>query len=394
MNLSTSEKILIYSSKILMSANELEQLNENLRQIADWELMAQLLVKRGVAPMLYAKRELLAAWAETPETFRYAIESAYSSTLMRSMVLYNAFAELLAAASALPQAPVIIPLKGVYLSEWLYTDIALRMFSDIDILVKLQDAEVVLGLLRQLGYKTSKSPGVSEFTDRHDEIVHYLPMVHGAVSVEVHIKLHHSSKHYAINTEAVIESSYQSILHGLPVQAMEFHDLLIHTCVHIDKHFIGGNLSFRSFTDLVNLLEVQSSTLNWEYLLQRCEMHSCTNTVMGYIVLVSEFYSVALPAAITNKYSTLATKGDKKLFLHYLHGGKLHPTQVSTHLNNISNIKELHIKLIYLWEIIFPSHAFMIQKYCPKPLKRSKNWWLWYPYRWAIGVKELVKFIK
>ena len=388
MQLSTSEKILIYSSKIHLSANELELINESLGRVDNWEQMTMLLVKRGIAPMLYVKWELLAVWAETPKTFRYAIESAYSSTLMRSMVLYNAFAELLTAASTLPQAPVIIPLKGVYLSEWLYTDIALRMFSDIDILVKPQDAEVVLELLRKLGYKESKSPGVSEFTDRHDEIVHYRPMVRGAVSVEVHVKLHRSSKHYAINTEAVIESSHQSILCGMSVHAMELHDLIIHTCVHIDKHFRGGNMSFRSFTDLVNLLEVHSSALNWEYLQQRCKLHSCTNTVMSYIVLVSEFYNVALPADITTKYSSLVTESDKKLFLHYLHGGKLQPSQLNSHLNNISNIKDLHIKLIYLWEIIFPSRAFIITKF---KIKNKHTVWFYYVYRWCIGIKGIFK---
>ena len=391
MQLSTSEKILIYSSKINLSANELELINESLGKVADWEQLALLLVKRGIAPMLYAKRELLAVWAETPETFRYAIESAYSSTLMRSMVLYNAFAEVLTAALALPQALVIIPLKGVYLSEWLYTDIALRMFSDIDILVKPQDAEVVLELLRQLGYKEAASEGVSEFTDQHEEIVHYRPMVRGAVSVEVHVKLHRSSKRYAIKTEAVIESSYKSTLCGMSVHVLELHDLIIHTCVHIDKHFRGGDMGFRSFTDLVNLLEVHSSALNWENLLQRCEMHSCTNTVMGYIVLVSEFYSIILPTDITTKFNSLVTESDKKLFLHYLHGGKLQPSQINSHLNNISNIKELHIKIIYLWEIIFPSRAFIKSKF---RLKNNDSVCFYYFYRWWTALRAVVKFIK
>lgn len=388
MQLSTSEKILLYSSKINMTAKELELINEGLGKVADWEQLALLLVKRGIAPMLYAKRELLAAWAETPETFRYAIESAYSSTLMRSMVLYNAFAELLTAASALPEAPVIIPLKGVYLSEWLYTDIALRMFSDLDILVKPQDAKVVLELLRQLGYKEAASEGVSEFTDQHEEIVHYRPMVRGAVSVEVHIKLHRSSKHYIINTEAVIESSHKSTLCGLSVHVLELHDLIIHTCVHIDKHFRGGDMGFRSFTDLVNLLEVHSSTLNWEYLQQRCEVHKCTDVVMAYILLVSNFYNIILPTDITTKFNSLVTESDKKLFLHYLHGGKLQPSQLNSHLNNISNIKDLHIKIIYLWEIIFPSRAFIKSKF---RLKNNDSVWLYFFYRWWIGIKGIFK---
>jgi hypothetical protein len=37
MNLSTSEKILLYSSKIHLSAKELEFINESLGKVADWE---------------------------------------------------------------------------------------------------------------------------------------------------------------------------------------------------------------------------------------------------------------------------------------------------------------------------------------------------------------------
>jgi len=63
-------------------------------------------------------------------------------------------------------------------------------------------------------------------------------------------------------------------------------------------------------------------------------------------------------------------------------------------------------------EVVFPGKEFMVEKYSPPSplmgLKRgaqhintsayhhiitSNFWWLWYPYRWAIGVKELVKLV-
>jgi len=177
-------------------------------------------------------------------------------------------------------------------------------------------------------------------------------------------------------------------------------------------------MGFRSFTDLVNLIETQGSALNWELLHKRCEVHKCTDVVMGYIVLVSKFYNVTLPAAILNKYSSFVTESDKKLFLHYLHGGKLQPSHVSTHSQNIANITGVLDKLRYVVEVVFPGKEFMVEKYSPlNPpqggLKRdaqrinassyhhiitSKFWWLWYGYRWLMvsgiwlvfnGYKEL-----
>ena len=84
----------------------------------------------------------------------------------------------------------MVVLKGIYLSEWLYGDIALRQFSDMDLFVKkeIRDAEC-LDILKNLGFKPSDG-AVTEFISSQSEIVHYAPMVLNDVSVEVHIKLH------------------------------------------------------------------------------------------------------------------------------------------------------------------------------------------------------------
>jgi len=89
MKLSSVEKVLLYSSKLQLSVEEIELLNNSLTQIDNWEELAELLVKRGIAPLLYAKRASLPAYSGTPEDFRLQLESAYSRTLMRGMVLYN-----------------------------------------------------------------------------------------------------------------------------------------------------------------------------------------------------------------------------------------------------------------------------------------------------------------
>jgi hypothetical protein len=56
MKLSSAEKVLLYSSKLQLSVEEIELLNNSLTQIDNWEVLAELLVKRDIAPLLYAKR--------------------------------------------------------------------------------------------------------------------------------------------------------------------------------------------------------------------------------------------------------------------------------------------------------------------------------------------------
>ena len=249
MNLSSAEKVLLYSSKFQLSAEEIELLNNSLTQIDNWEELAELLVKRGIAPLLYAKRASLPAYSGTSEDFRLQIESAYSRTLMRGMVLYGVFAEF--AGIFASQGIQFIPLKGVLLSEWLYTDIALRMFSDIDILVRPHDAAKAIEILGKLGYKPHSS-SVSAFIEQHEEVVHYPPMCRGGFSVEVHVKLHRSHKNHAMDAALLFANAVPHKLYNQEILLPGIDDILIHQCVHAHKHFEGGNMGFRSFTDIAN----------------------------------------------------------------------------------------------------------------------------------------------
>jgi len=75
-----------------------------------------------------------ANWTKKTAVFYYstdAVQQAYYKTLTRGMVLYKGFANV---ASAFNEAGIkLVALKGVYLSECLYGDIALRQFSDITV---------------------------------------------------------------------------------------------------------------------------------------------------------------------------------------------------------------------------------------------------------------------
>lgn len=385
--LSPANQLILSSAKLQLSATELELLNDLIPQIQDWDSAVTNIIARQTAPLFFKKLPLLSNRDLIPAEATNKLQQAYYRALSRGMVLYNAFEKV---AEAFIDAGIrVVALKGIYLSEWLYGDIALRQFSDIDLLVREDDAMDCLYVLSALGFKPSDA-AVTEFISSKSEIVHYAPMVFHDVSVEIHIKLHRESKHYNIKTDLFLNNAKILLLRNRPVYALELHDLLIHLCVHLDKHFRGGHVQFTSFNDMVNLLEKYQNNIDWAMLIQRCGFHKCEQAVFRFLVLVHRFYNAALPEHILRKYESALTKADELLFVEYLNGVFPRQYHADLHWQNICITKGLGNKMHYLLDLIFPPKKFMLQKY---NIQHPSLFWCWYPYRYWVGMKGMYKML-
>jgi len=385
--LSSANQLILLSAKLEPSVSELERLNDIIPQVQNWDSAVTNIVARQTAPLFFKKLPLLSSRDLIPVEATNKLQQAYYRSLSRGMVLYNAFEKL---AEAFFNAGIlVVVLKGIYLSEWLYADIGLRQFSDMDLLVREDDAMDCLNILLELGFKPADG-AVTEFISSKSEVVHYAPMVLNDVSVEIHIKLHRKSKHYNIKTETLLNNAEKLLLRNKPVYALELHDLLIHLCVHLDKHFRGGHVQFTSFNDIVNLLEKYQNEIDWTLLGQRCGYHECEQTVFKFLVLIHKFYNAALPNDILMKYEALLSSADEDSFVGYLNGVFIQQYHVGLHWQSICMTRGFGNKLHYLLDLIFPPKKFMLQKY---NIKHPTYFCLWYPYRYYVGFKGLFKLI-
>ena len=247
------------------------------------------------------------------------------------------------------------------MSEWLYQDIGLRQFSDMDLLVKKEDGPTCLEILAGMDYIACDS-SVTEFIGSKSEIVHYAPMVLKDVSVEIHIKLHRKSSNYQINVREFIKQAIPVTINTVSVYALNLPNLIIHLCVHLDKHFRGGHVQFTCFNDITNLLDIHGKEIDWNDFIATCLLHKCENVVMEYLVLVNKYMHVQLPESIIQKYTPLLTEADEILFIRYLNGYVKPFSAVPAHLNNLRNLN-LREQSRYVWDLLFPPKEFMIQKY-------------------------------
>jgi len=401
MKLQPEDRIILLSVKIELNAIELEEINSLIPLIKDWDYLVKTIIDRGIGPLLFKKLPLLSNSSQIPENVKTKLQQSYYKTFIRSAYLYEHFKKV--AEAFLEHNIPVIALKGVYLSECLYQDIGLRQFSDIDLLVKEENGLTCLSILEALGIKPFDS-NVTDFIGTKSEVVHYNPMVLNDVSVEIHIKLHRKNKSYHIKVDKFLNDAVPVTINEQHVKTLSLNDLLIYLCVHLDKHFTGGNVQFTSFNDITNLLSKYENEIDWVVFTHRCKENECEMLVYKYLILINKYFNAPLPNDIIQKYLYLLKESDDEMFYKYLHGVVLPKYFVTGHLENISQIHSFPEKVRYLFELIFPPRAFMIPKYGLDPQLlmgkssplgvRGKFWWLWYPYRWWIGVKGVIRVIK
>jgi hypothetical protein len=239
--------------------------------------------------------------------------------------------------------------------------------------------------------------------------------------VEIHIRLQNTREIYQQNLKEVwrdavpVETRHATSLQG--ALRLELSDMLIHACLHLDKHFVTSHVQFTSFNDIFNLLrsidngqqttdngkrrdvmphvsnnEQENITDNietqnietqsietqsiasvkdfWERFEAKCIQYNFADTVFRYLVMVRFYYRAPLPDYLYEKYENELTEDDKQRFINHLSGtgnefiGRGAPTSgTATHLLHLKALKNPVDFMRYVKGVVFPGKQFMIEKY-------------------------------
>jgi hypothetical protein len=392
------DELLLASVRIKPTETDRERISELLSEITDWNYVFMTAVERGMAPLVLKNFQGF----EIPDKVKNALQGAYYRTLSRSMVLYQAFGEVIDTLHS--RGIQVIVLKGAYLCECLYEDIGLRQFSDLDLLIREEDGEKAKEALSQIGYRRGNSDSLSQFIESKSDFVHYPPMYKDNMSVELHIRLHQQKESFCIDRDVVWQNAVEQQIAGRKVLVQDIYDLLIHLVIHLHKHFQKGHVQFTSFNDIVNILVLWK--FDWEQLDERLIQYNAVDEFYSYIMLISEYYNIVLPDTIKYSKKHLLSELLKNRFEDFFHGKIVEEKQenlVPVHLYNIKRLKSWNDYLHYFRDLLFPPKEFMVKKYNLISSKGDKNaplgfrgnfWWLWYLYRWGVGVKGLWKVMK
>jgi len=218
-------------------------------------------------------------------------------------------------------------------------------------------------------------------------MVHYPAMICNGALIEIHTKLHKKTELYDLNVDELWKNSLQTNVNSVSVLTLNSNDLLIHLCLHLDKHFCSGHVQFTCFCDITNLLDKLAEIIDWKKFTDSCLLYNCENIVFKYMVLVHTYMNAPVPDSIIQKYKYLLTEKDEQLFCKYLKGYSAEKSNIPTHLVNFKQLLTFSDKVKYISGVFFPPKALMIQIY---QIKHSSLIPFYYPYRYYCGLKWMI----
>lgn len=383
--LTPEEQLVLAALTLHPTTDEWLEIETLAGEVRDWDYVARTAIKCGMGPLLHSKLPHLKNGELIPPEVQKKLHNAYLRTLARGMRIYNGFKEVGHALNK-HQIPFVV-LKGVQLAETLYKDIGLRQLSDIDLLVAVEDGERSLEILNALGYQSyAKQTVQSRFIEKNLEIVHYTPVCKEDILVEIHIKLHRKSPLYRFNIPSMIQQAVPTMIQGVPCSVLNTYDLLIHLCMHADKHFRSGFVQFTCYSDIVNLWKQLSIATQWQPFIDRCEFHQCKEAVIDQLYLLHHFCGLSLPSPLNDTKQAIPKK-DLLRFVAILRGKRHTANTFLLALNARQGFEHTGLWLRYLLDMLHPEKDFMIARY---KIKNPAMYRVYYLKRYWDGFLSLI----
>lgn len=263
---------------------------------ADWEYLLITCARYGLRPLIYFNLRLLFDEDCIPVFVQDDLREAHLESAYKNMLIFRHAGILLSALES-EDVPVI-GLKGIFLLENIYNNIAARALGDIDIMVKKEDLQVAINILINLGYtmETYFSP-----VDQNTDIKHVSPMKNAdGLSVEIHWTILNEEEPFAIDPDGLWDRAVPVNIAGVDVLALSPEDLVLHLCLHFAyQHHL--NLGLRGLNDVTEVLQHYNKQLDWARLDVLSQKWGVGRVVWLALSLTVELLGAPVPQDVLNR---------------------------------------------------------------------------------------------
>ncbi len=242
---------------------------------ADWPQITASARRHLLSGLLFKAVRKGRLQSALPQKAWAILQADFYTHLARNLVLFN-HAEALIDATRRSGAPLIF-LKGAAFAGWLYGNPSLRPMTDLDILIREQDIEVLTQTALKLGY---------EFYDRTD---HAISLRHrdSGTYLELHTSLTSCPNYIGISTEELLARSIPTSSGSGSARTLASEDHLLHLCLHS-----GFQHGFRqpAINACDTYLLAQRPEIDWERFFERASKPRLAPFIYGGLSLCSAMF--------------------------------------------------------------------------------------------------------
>ena len=306
----------------------------------NWPDLLHLARRHGVALLLYHRLKTARFQAVVPEHTFHTLHQSYLKNAARNMRLYHELAQVLTLLNE-HNIPVIV-LKGAYLAEAVYGNIALRTMCDIDLLVQKSDLAGSQQILLEHRYLRKN----------------------GRVPIDMHWNLDLSIANLPIDMNEVWERATSDVVAGVNVCILSPEDLLLHLCTHIAFHHDFQEAGLRTLCDIQATIHHYSGTIHWEHVTERATTWQACHAAYGTFAVAEEMLAVGVPGDVLETLKPVPM--DPQIYSwiqHQIFQGASDSIRVSPFFWKLWTPGSCNDKIAALRRLVFPPTEFLWQKY-------------------------------
>jgi len=289
-----SELLLVCARAVLNDAHKQTIKHMDPKNI-DWDYLIQLSIQHRVMPLLY--RNLISSGSNSlPDEFMEKLRHLYLSNTTENIYLTR---ELLKILDLLEKQDILaVPLKGPVLAQYLYEDIGLRQFFDLDILIHRKDILKTRNLLLANRYQDTMHLDDGQFMAFSRT---YAQNVFWSHDYRVNLELHWEMSNRHISIEWDLQKLKDRIeivgLEGKKVNHLQVNELLFYLCLHGTKHYWEVLEMICCVAELIR----SHPEINWDRVIGLAtRMRSERSLYLG-LFLAHDIFGITLPDKILHK---------------------------------------------------------------------------------------------
>ena len=353
----------------------------------DWEAFRQAAHHQGVSLLVNQRLLAIKGEIDIPARVLDAWHQEVLTSATRNMLMLHEAKLILSALRA--QTLEVIALKGLFLVEHVYSNISLRAFSDLDLMVSRNAIDQAIACLEGLGY------AVETYYDSGDvncDIKHVPPMSKpGGPYVEIHWTILEEDEPFTIDAMGLWQRSVLARVAGVDILALGVEDLLLHLCTHLGyQHHL--NIGLRGLYDIALVLDHYQGQVDWQKLITIARQWGVERVVWLVFKLAGELLGAEVPQDV---YEQLVVGNVPPDILSgarlQLLAGEGQPVQMTPDLAKLARSKGFLARLKVMLSRVFIPRQSLARLYnvSPRSLKivgcyfrRTRD--LWRNYRGAV----------
>jgi hypothetical protein len=277
-------ELLLCCARTCLDADRAERIRTFTREDLNWAFLFRTALRHKVMPLVYQSLN-----ATCPETVPPATHDQFRSHL-HTIALRNLFLtkELINLLKLLEANDIrAIPYKGPVLAASIYGNLALRHFSDLDILVCESDYCRTQDLLISQKYHLIKEFDCeSTFLD-----------ISGRVYLDLHRALTPRQFPLSLDFNSLWKRLKPISIGGTTVLNLSPEDMLIILSVNIAKDGVGGKYNLAKICDIAELLRVAES-MDWVGVMEKAGRLGCRRIVFVGLQLATQLLGTVLPKEV------------------------------------------------------------------------------------------------